>query len=442
MRLQPRPRREGPEGHAQSATVSLVSLVAPLLACVLLLAAPTLAADTPADTCITCHAEFPEPTGISANAWAQDIHGQKGLTCAACHGGDPKDPTPEGAMSKAKGFRGKPQRRAVPELCARCHSDAALMRQYNPSLRTDQFSQYKTSVHGRRQAQGDAKVAVCTDCHGVHGILPSKDGRAPVHPLNVAQTCSRCHSDAAYMKEYKLPTGQFADYQRSVHHTALVARGDLSAPTCSTCHGNHGAAPPGVAAVEHVCSTCHVFQAELFDKSPHKAAFSAMGAPACVSCHSNHRILPPSDVLLSASPALVCANCHTPGDAGIQAAGKMHSLLRELVSAIDRSDQLLQRAASSGMEVSQAELEQAQARDALTKARVAIHSFDPQTVEKDVRAGLAVADKTQKAGEAALRERTQRRLGLGVSLIAILAVLVGLRILIRDVESRNQWGGS
>jgi cytochrome c553 len=24
-------------------------------------------------------------------------------------------------------------------------------------------------------------------------------------------------------------------------------RGDLSAPTCSTCHGNHGATPPGVA---------------------------------------------------------------------------------------------------------------------------------------------------------------------------------------------------
>ena len=43
-------------------------------------------------------------------------------------------------MSKAAGFRGKIERKDVPALCGRCHSDAAYMRQYNPSLRTDQFA--------------------------------------------------------------------------------------------------------------------------------------------------------------------------------------------------------------------------------------------------------------------------------------------------------------
>ena len=117
------------------------------------------------------------------------------------------------AMSKAAGFRGKIERSQIPALCGGCHSDGAFMRKYNPSLRTDQLSQYKTSVHGKLFAKGDTKVAVCIDCHGVHGLRPASDTRSKVHPLNVAQTCSRCHADAAYMKGYSIPTDQFAQVQ-------------------------------------------------------------------------------------------------------------------------------------------------------------------------------------------------------------------------------------
>ena len=120
------------------------------------------------------------------------------------------------------------------------------MRQFNPSLRTDQLGQYHTSVHGKRLAAGDTKVAVCTDCHSVHDLRAPSDPRSTVNPVNVANTCARCHSDAGYMKGYSIPTDQFAKYSTSVHHEALAVRGDLSAPTCTTCHGNHGAAPPGV----------------------------------------------------------------------------------------------------------------------------------------------------------------------------------------------------
>src|SRR5208282_3847725 len=149
-------------------------------------------------SCVDCHSSFPAPTGVTEEQWAADIHAQKGLTCAGCHGGDPKDPSPEGAMSKKAGFRGKPKRTEIPAMCAKCHADGSYMRQYNPSLRTDQLAQYQTSVHGKRLAKGDTKVAVCIDCHSVHGIRPAKDTRSTVNPLNVANTCSRCHSDAAY----------------------------------------------------------------------------------------------------------------------------------------------------------------------------------------------------------------------------------------------------
>jgi hypothetical protein len=385
------------------------------------------------NTCLDCHSALEGNLQVTAEQFAQDIHAQKGLTCASCHGGDP---TSMEAMSKAKGFKGHIDRKQVPQLCASCHSDGAYMRQYNPSLRTDQWAQYKTSVHGKRLAAGDTKVAVCVDCHGVHGIRPASDTRSKVHPLNVAQTCARCHADAEYMKGYAIPTNQFAGYSASVHHEALTVRGDLSAPTCTTCHGNHGAAPPGVASVENVCSTCHVFQAQLFDTSPHKTAFAAAGLPGCVTCHSNHRIEHPTDAMVGTGPQSVCTNCHTQGDAGFTAAAAIHEQFAGLEHAISASEAILTQAARSGMEVSQAELEANNARDQLTKARVTLHSFSVAKVDADVKAGLEIAEKTHQAGVQALKERDYRRLGMGISLITILAVLIGLRLYIKQIESR------
>jgi nitrate/TMAO reductase-like tetraheme cytochrome c subunit len=402
-----------------------------------LLAGSSLWAQAP-NTCLDCHSSLDPPQQVTAEKFAADIHAQKGLTCASCHGGDPTKDDDQ-AMSKAAGFRGKPKRSDIPGLCAGCHADATYMHKYNPSLRTDQLAQYKTSVHGQRLAQGDDKVAVCTDCHSVHDIRPASDPRSSVHPLNVASTCSRCHSDAQRMKPYNIPTDQFAGYSASVHHEALTVRGDLSAPTCTTCHGNHGAAPPGVASVENVCSNCHAFQAQLFDASPHKAVFAAAGLPGCVTCHSNHRINHPSDAMLGTGPQSVCTNCHSEGDAGFKVAATTQEKLIGLETAIEGADQVLDQAERSGMDVSQAKLSQTQARDALTKARVSIHSVTLERVMQDVQAGAKLAAQNLAAGKQALADRDFRRWGLGVSLIVILLTIVGLWLYIRELEGR---GGS
>ena len=91
-----------------------------------------------------------------------------------------------------------------------------------------------------------------------------------------------------------LPTNQLADYQKSVHYAALTKGNDLSAPTCNDCHGNHGAAPPGVGAVANVCGTCHAVFATKFATSVHSQIFDK----GCVECHSNHAVLKPSDDML------------------------------------------------------------------------------------------------------------------------------------------------
>ncbi len=378
------------------------------------------------NTCLDCHSSLPAPYGVTKQEFSQDIHEQVGLTCASCHGGNPGSLDPTQAMSPKAGWKGHIDRSQIPQLCGSCHSNPAYMRQYNPRLQTDQLAQYHTSVHGKLLAAGDSKVAVCTDCHSVHGIRAPNDPRSTVYPLNVAKTCSRCHSDAAYMKPYGIPTNQYAQYITSVHYQDMVANGDLSAPTCTTCHGDHGAVPPGVDKVQNVCATCHVFQAQMYAKSTHFKAFQQANLPGCVVCHSNHGIHPPSDAMLGTGPSGVCMTCHARGDQCDQDRAAILADLTRLSGAIDNADQSLHLAESSGMEVSSALLNQDQARDALTKARVAIHSFQPTLVDANVQTGVKIADADLKVGHQAMVERNHRRIGLGISLIAIAFMLVGL----------------
>jgi len=387
----------------------------------------------PKDTCITCHAALGGNLAKPAEQFEVDVHHQAGLRCADCHGGDANDETMN-AMSPAKGFRGVPKKNQIPDFCARCHSDAAYMHRFNPRLRVDQLSQYLTSVHGKRLKQGDNKVAACVDCHGVHNILPASDTRSPVCPSNVAATCAHCHADVAYMRGYAIPTNQFALYEKSVHAQELAA-GDTSAPTCSTCHGNHGATPPGVSSVANVCGTCHVINEQLFDKSPHQTAFAKMGLPGCVQCHSNHEIVRPTDAWVGSGRQSVCTACHAPGDKGYLASQAMSADLTHLDSSLARAEEVLNVAERDGMEVSGPKVELADGHEALVKARVDVHTFDQTTVRKLTDSGAEIAAKSYQAGLAALRERDFRRKGLGVALIAIVLAISGLYLKIRQMES-------
>jgi len=414
--------------------VLVTSCVAFLM--LLILAPSSAAAAPPKDSCIACHAELEGKQSEPVKKFDTDVHHQAGLSCADCHGGDPGDESMN-AMSRARGFRGAPTKAQTPEFCARCHSDIAYMHRFNPKMRADQLSQYLTSVHGKRLKQGDTKVAACVDCHGVHDILPARDTRSPVHPTNVASTCGRCHADAAHMKGYNIPTDQEEKYRKSVH-AELLASGDTSAPTCSTCHGNHGATPPGVSSVANICGTCHVFFAQLFEKSPHQAAFAKMGLPGCVQCHSNHEIVKPSDDWVGTGSSAVCTGCHSAGDKGYVAAQKMAGDLAKVKTFLGRAEEILGTAERSGMEVSSPKVELTTAHEALIKARVNVHSFNDVEVQKQTDQGVEISQKAYQAGVAALAERDVRRKGLGVSLIFILLAISGLYWKIRQIESGSR----
>jgi cytochrome b6 len=387
----------------------------------------------PIDSCLDCHSLLEDQ---ATRDFVNDIHHARALGCAGCHGGDPTAEDMPAAMNPAKGFIGVPTRRQIPQLCAHCHSDGAFMRAYNPSLRTDQLAQYRTSIHGRRLRQGDTKVAVCTDCHGVHVIRPASSPRSQVHPLALPETCARCHSNSDYMNPYEIATDQLNEYGTSVHFRTLEG-GDLSAPTCATCHGNHGAAPPGVASVERVCGTCHVFQEQLFDQSPHKSAWEELGLATCITCHSNHRIEPTSDALTGVGEEALCVTCHLEDDPGWETAEHIHGALTQLDAALQDAAAILDRAERAGMEVGEARVIQANAQEQLIKARVEVHAFSAARVEETTENGLEFSRQAHQAGQEALAELAFRRKGLALSLVIIVLVVLSLWLVIRRLERRK-----
>lgn len=407
-----------------------------LLLIALLGPAQAQAAPKPSEnTCVQCHLAMGDPLAAPVKLFASDIHSQNGLSCSSCHGGDPTKTAPGEAMNPGKGFIGKPARKRIAALCAACHGNPDYMRKYNPRLRVDQYSEYLTSVHGKKNQAGDDNVATCIDCHGNHGIRAVSDANSPVYPPNVAATCGRCHGDPKRMGSYGIATDQQALYVKSVHGEALIKQRDLSAPTCNSCHGNHGATPPGVDSVANVCGQCHVIQSDLFNQSPHRKAFAEHQWPGCVTCHQNHMIERPTDAMLGVSEGATCAVCHQQGTPAYAAAQQMKSDIAGLDQRLMTASQILERAQRAGMEVSQPIYNLTEGKGHLVHARVDLHKFDKALVRKTVAEGDSIAADAGKSGLKALDDLSYRRKGLAVS-AAILICMIGLLLLkIRQLKA-------
>lgn len=89
-----------------------------------------------------------------------------------------------------------------PDLCAECHADAELMEKYG--LSSNVYDLYELSWHGVDIAVYKAmwptihhESAVCTDCHGIHDMLPASNQASKVNPDNLLKTCQKCHPDAS-----------------------------------------------------------------------------------------------------------------------------------------------------------------------------------------------------------------------------------------------------
>jgi predicted CXXCH cytochrome family protein len=391
------------------------------------------------NSCVECHLQLENSLRAPAEGFAADVHKQFGLGCPDCHGGNPAQDDVE--LAKDRSFKGSPERSKIPEFCGTCHSNSEYMRRFNPNLRVDQLALYWTSRHGQLLKKGDTNGAVCTDCHGVHGIQPANFPKSQVFPWNIPQTCGRCHSSADTMKAYGIPVQQVDDYKQSVHAQALFEKKDLSAPVCNDCHGNHGAAPPEVTSIAFVCRQCHPSAGDLFSKSPHKEAFDALGISECEACHSNHRISSPSDDLLPGGKQDVCIQCHDAGTEPHQTGLKIKQQIDGFVASSEAAKALLAGAERKGVEVSEAQFKLQDATTALVLARNLTHGLSLPEIEADLGDGAKILAEVKSRGEAALREAKFRRSGLVIATIFILLLAVALFLKIRDLKSSPKHRG-
>jgi predicted CXXCH cytochrome family protein len=396
-----------------------------------------LAAQT---SCIDCHLQLDDQLKTPTDNMVADSHFKNGISCEGCHGGDADSSLAEdmeAAMNTKKGYIGVPKRNEIPKFCAKCHSNAAYMKSFNPNLPIDQYQQYLTSQHGMKLADGDTKVAICTDCHGVHNIQPANSATSKVFPNNVPETCGKCHSDTDYMKEYGILVNQQELYKTSVHGVSLFEKGDRSAPVCNDCHGNHGAIPPGIASISHVCGICHVSQAEMFAQSPHNEAFVEMDFPQCESCHGSHDVKPTNLDMLGVGSQSVCINCHDKNSKGYSIAQQMKNEEDTLVLNISLADSLLNKAEKAGVEVSEGKFTLQDAEDALTKTRSVVHFFSLEKFNEVVKPGFEVSKRAVDEGRLALKEVQNRRRWLAVISVIIFVVAISLYYKIKMVKKEH-----
>jgi predicted CXXCH cytochrome family protein len=387
------------------------------------------------DHCISCHQELEIlPEGYQI----YDVHLKSGLSCAGCHGGDPSSDDEDISMSSENGFIGVPSHKEIPKFCGKCHSNPEYMRDFHPGLATDQVSQYYTSVHGQKFLAGDNKVAVCTNCHTTHGILASKDPRSSVYPLNVPATCRKCHSNAVYMKQYKIPSNQYELYSQSVHGIALLDHKDIGAPACNDCHGNHGATPPGLTSVTFICGNCHVQNMEFFRNSKMASAFDELGFHGCEQCHGYHAIQKTSDNLVGVDINSFCVKCHEEGDKGYEVAKDIKIQISDLVTLYDSASTKSKDVIVKGMNDIDIGFLLQEGRQNLIESRTLIHTFDVEKVKEKTDKGKKVINEAIGLADKEFDKYYTRRRGFAIATVVLVIFAVALFFKIRDIEKTQK----
>ncbi|MGA7522924.1 MAG: cytochrome b/b6 domain-containing protein [Acidobacteriaceae bacterium] len=260
--------------------------------------AQTHSARTASASCITCHADSAKDVASGAHAALGSPNDPQ--TCIACHGTN--------NVKKAV---------AGPQFCATCHAT--------------EVEQYRNSIHGRAHDHGNGDVPTCQNCHGsAHTVLAATDPHSPVSKENLPDTCGSCHSNPKLAAKYMFAEVRPVDAWRQGVHGRAIAQGNLSAASCSDCHGTHDILPASDPRskiwkqnVGATCGRCHAAVYTTYASSIHGQAVAkgVLQAATCTDCHSEHKILGPgnpgSPVYMANVSQEACSRCH--GDTQLMA---------------------------------------------------------------------------------------------------------------------------
>lgn len=373
-------------------------------------------------SCAACHQD-------RAKEFALSVHVPARVSCTDCHGGNAAATVKE--QSHGNGFTGRPATKDVPQLCARCHADVRKMNPYG--IPTDQHAQYLTSKHGEALAAGKNDVATCVSCHNAHAILKVRDPQSPVFPKNIPATCGKCHSDRNLMEKHGKSSNAETLYRMSVHADLLLNKSDLSAPTCVTCHGNHGATPPGHAVVSTVCGKCHAGQQQHFTESPHFAAAKDGIFDGCVQCHGNHLVLRAPEAIHAR-----CETCHEAGDGPMTRRDAIAATIKATRANYEEVRETVDRATRAGVHTDDELILMEEAKTSLLQLPLVQHTLDAGKVRTlAASTDLLLAQVRQR-----LSEKHQAEEMKVIALIPIWIFLIVMAVLFflkrREIEHREQ----
>jgi len=216
-----------------------------------------------------------------------------------------------------------------------------------------------------------AKSISCSDCHGGNPMASEQNiamnatngFKLRVQRAGVPQFCGGCHADAVVMGKYESQpkVDQLAKYQSGVHGK-LLAGGRKRSAECVDCHSVHNTRavndPLSTASpqlISKTCGKCHEPTFQAFAETKHGKQFVTEHQPGCTVCHSAHDTAPATLAMLS-GPNSVCTPCHAEGTAPAKLAQDMARYLTEL--------------------------ETSGSKDALARARVAVHTLDLEAIKK------------------------------------------------------------
>ena len=254
----------------------------------------------PPAQCVACHEDEFKKYNDSIHGFN---HKQGGVaaTCSDCHGTH--------AILSAKNVDSPVFKLNLPRTCAKCHNDPKMTEQYRINL-PQAAAQYLDSIHGYGLMKMGLIVAPsCTNCHGVHDIIPATYTSSPVNKANISHTCGKCH------------VGIEEVYNQSVHGKLLL-KGERNGPVCTDCHSAHAIEPPRKsghfkAGSDLRCGKCHQERLAHYRDTYHGKAM-ALGRPnvasdvaACYDCHGHHDVLPPADPKSRLSTANIVGTCRT-----------------------------------------------------------------------------------------------------------------------------------
>jgi len=143
-----------------------------------LAAVPLRGQEPQRNSCVFCHGRLSETSGAGHGfaAWQSSPHEAAGVTCEACHGGDPA------AADTAEAHRGiRPSSdpgspvffTRIPNTCGRCHAA--------------EVGYFRTSLHYAR-LETDGRGPNCVTCHGAMATRV-------LTPERLLGTCSACHTE-------------------------------------------------------------------------------------------------------------------------------------------------------------------------------------------------------------------------------------------------------